>query len=258
MPPEVDRSGSDWQLVAASVAGRAHERRGVGNQDAFAAATAADGSLLLAVADGAGSAERSAEGARVAADTAVASLAAGGALDSGARLLAAFRQARSAVSRKAERSGIPVREYASTLLLVCAGADSVGALQLGDGAVVIRSGPDVSRLTPPWRSAYAGETVFLTSPGAEEHLRFTHRPGAGLDGIALLTDGLEPVATDLQSGAPYAPFFAPLFTFAAGEATAASQGPRNRELARLLASDRIRSRTHDDTTLVLAVRRTGA
>jgi len=259
VPPPDPWNGGDWQLVAASVTGRAHELRGTGNQDAFAAATAADGSLLLAVADGAGSAARSAEGARAATEAAVACLAAGPPGGPEERLLTAFRQARSAVGRKAVRLGEPVREFASTLLLVDVSAGSVNALQLGDGAVVIRNGDGVSRLTPPWRSLYAGETVFLTSPGAETQLQLTRRPLDGVDGIALLTDGLEPVATDLQSGAPFPPFFEPLFTFAAAPATArAGQALRNRELAALLGSERIRNRTHDDTTLLLASVRTAA
>src|SRR5690625_6203789 len=65
-----------WHLLGASVTGRAHRARGSGNQDALAAATARDGSLLLAVADGAGSAPRAAAGAQLATETALAVLAA--------------------------------------------------------------------------------------------------------------------------------------------------------------------------------------
>src|SRR5699024_8787166 len=111
------------------------------------------------------------EGARTATEAAVACLASAPQEGTEERLLTAFRQARSAVTRKAARLGLPAREFASTLLIVSVAGDSLGALQLGDGAVVVRSGSGVSRLTPPWRSDHAGETVFLTSPGADAQLR---------------------------------------------------------------------------------------
>lgn len=76
------------------------------------------------------------------------------------------------------------------------------------------------------------------------------RPARDLTGLALLTDGLEPVATDLGTGEPFAPFFLPLFSF-----TGRSHlDLHNRQLEELLASDRVRSRTHDDTTLLIAAR----
>ena len=53
-----------WQIVAASVAGTSHRKIGRGCDDAHAYLQLDNGTLLLAVTDGAGSAKRSAEGAR--------------------------------------------------------------------------------------------------------------------------------------------------------------------------------------------------
>ena len=45
-----------WQMIAASVPGRSHLRRGVGCQDAYCVAELAKGGIVAAVADGLGSA----------------------------------------------------------------------------------------------------------------------------------------------------------------------------------------------------------
>ncbi len=246
-------SGS-WRLLGASVTGRSHESRGLPNQDALAAATAASGSLLLAVADGAGSASRSQEGARVACETAITALGAHDHRQPETALRHALDKAAQAVHSVARRAGRPGRDYACTLLLVLVTAEQVSGLQVGDGAIVCSGAGEMERLTPGWRSTHAGETVFVTSPNVRGLATVASRETAGTEGIALLTDGLEPVATSLDTGEPFTPFFAPLFTFTATGADSGAQALRSRQLSELLGSERIRSRTHDDTTLLLASR----
>lgn len=245
---------NSWRLLGASVTGRSHETRGLPNQDALAAATAASGNLLLAVADGAGSATRSEEGARVACETAIKAL---GAVDHDqpeSALRHALDKAAQAVHSVARRAGKPARDYACTLLLVLVTPEQVSGLQLGDGAIVCSGAGQIDRLTPGWRSTHAGETVFVTSPGARELATVASREASSTSGVALLTDGLEPVATSLDTGQPFSPFFAPLFSFTAATRDAGGQALRSRQLTDLLGSERIRSRTHDDTTLLLASR----
>jgi hypothetical protein len=67
--------------------------------------------------------------------------------------------------------------------------------------------------------------------------------------LALFTDGLERLILSRPDNTPYGPFFHPLFRFTADlvEATAGQE-----HLARLLRSDRIRARSDDDLTLLLA------
>ncbi len=254
MVPEASAAAAPWRLLSASVTGRAHLARGTGNQDALAAATSRDGSLLLAVADGAGSAVHSATGARVAVETAIASLAASDLGKPEAALRLALEKAARALAGLARRNGGLTRDYACTLLLSVTTKEAVCALQLGDGAIISRADGKVARLTRPWRSKFAGETVFVTSPGALEQASIARLDPAAVDGIALLTDGLEPVATDLTSGAPFEPFFMPLFGFTAAAGGSADQLRRSRQLTELLGSERVSSRTHDDTTLLLAAR----
>lgn len=254
MPGRKLRKRHDWRVLGASVIGQAHSARGMPNQDALATASGPGGSLLLAVADGAGSAPLSDQGALLACQTAVAALAALDLEEPEAALRGALSKASQAVHSQARRAGKPARDYACTLLLALATPEWVSGLQLGDGAIIVQSGGQPSRLTPGWRSSYAGETVFITSPDAPRLASVASRQAAEVEALALLTDGLEPVATDLGSGQPFAPFFEPLFSFTVATSESGVQALRNRQLADLLGSERVRLRTHDDTTLLLAAR----
>ncbi|HEY3342098.1 MAG TPA: protein phosphatase 2C domain-containing protein, partial [Anaerolineae bacterium] len=53
----------NWRVVGASVMGTSHQEMGTPCQDAHAYRVASTGELIVAIADGAGSASRSAEGA---------------------------------------------------------------------------------------------------------------------------------------------------------------------------------------------------
>lgn len=257
--------GAHWCVTFASAPGVAHLRRGAGNEDACLVASRLDGTLVLAVADGAGSARRAAAGSRLAVERAVA-LAGDTPLpidEAGWRgwlldILAAVRSellSATVADLRAERVPAPDlrrrrHDYATTLLLCALGPRWLACLQLGDGAIVARTGRGLERLTRPARGAHAGETTFVTSQDYLAHTQVTLRAADDVSGLALLTDGLEPLATDLASGRPFAPFFEGLFAFnAAADTPAAVKGDG---LDAFLRSERIDARTHDDKTVVLA------
>lgn len=241
-----------WRVLAASAPGSAHLRRQLPNQDAFALASSRRGALLLVASDGAGSAARGGEGAALAVSAALRFAAALGPPASEpemvAALLGALRAARWALARRANAAG-ELRDYACTLLLAIVGPEWLGALQLGDGAIVGRGANGGPRLlTRPSRGVYAGETTFVTSRGGLEALSLECLKSREVKALALLTDGLEPVA--LEGERPFAPFFASLFAFAA---QAGPDAPA--QLERFLAGERLAARSHDDKTLLLAVQR---
>src|SRR2546427_12564589 len=64
-------STAQWRVVGASVTGTGHQKMGRGCDDAHRFRISSTGSLFLAVADGAGSASRSAEGAGYVVQTAL-------------------------------------------------------------------------------------------------------------------------------------------------------------------------------------------
>jgi hypothetical protein len=242
-----------WKLLAGSVAGRSHLANDRGNEDAVRTTVQPDGTLLLALADGAGSAPRAGDGAWRSVDTAAMALAAFvGQAASEAGLRHALRQVRHEVAALACELGARPRDFACTLLLAVISADTLAVLQVGDGAIVARSEGDWRRVTQPLRGRHAGETVFVTSRRATDVARVDKRPLARIDAIALLSDGLEPVATDVGSGDPHGPFFDPLAAFAARDRELAQQ---EAELEAFLASERVQSRCLDDLSLILAVRR---
>lgn len=244
-----------WRVLAASVAGSGHIERDAPCQDAHRVAVTAAGDLVIAVADGAGSAPRSDEGARVAVDAAVdcAVAAAEGETElDEAAVRAAVAAARDAVHAAAAGDAacdrLDPRDLATTLAVVVAAGDRVLAAQVGDGAVVLqRDGGDLEVLGPVDRAEFLNETCFLTSSGWEDEMRVDVAPAAGLAGVAVMTDGLQLLALDMAAGAAHAGFFAPVFAWAAG-----GEGSDD-ELAGFLASERVCARTDDDKTLVVAV-----
>jgi len=259
-----------WRVLGAAVAGSSHQKNGRPCEDAYAARERPDGTLILAVADGAGSAPRAAEGAACAVAAAVdaldrslsarstplddagwRALLAGVAAEARSALefLAVLAPPTSAEPDPADDTAEPLRALATTLLLVAITPARVAALQIGDGAVVLEDGlGKMQALTAPDQGEYVNETVFLTSPDYAERAQVAVAAPPAMRGLALFTDGIQMLALNLADGTPHGPFFAPLFTFAAGgSATDAA-------LAAFLQSERVSARTDDDKTLVLAVR----
>ena len=210
------------------------------------------------VADGAGTAELAHIGAEIAVAT-VSSVAQLGVragrddyqdiLREGAAL-ARQRLVEAAAERKAEP-----RDLACTLLAVIVAPIGGGALQIGDGVIVIGEQPLSWRwLFWPQKGEYANTTFFLSDEKALAKAEVAALPDEVQD-VALMSDGLEPLALQFATRKAHEPFFrtvlAPLQAATdKGEATALSTG-----LATLLASPAVRSRTEDDASLVIATRR---
>lgn len=244
-----------WRVVAACAAGASHLRNDAPCQDAFAVAQAGE-SLLLFVADGAGSAARADEGSRLAVDAALEAARAevesapphdaDGWHDALERIVHATRKC-----LEAEAPGA-LRDLSTTLLGVIWTPRHVAALQVGDGWIVIESGGSMHSPIPPVKGEFFNETVFVTSAAFADLARYEVLSAREVSGIAVLTDGLEMVSMDMTDGTPHEPFFRPIFELARDpeEDLAAAE----RDLEQFLASERICERTDDDKTLIVAVR----
>jgi hypothetical protein len=226
-----------WHALAASVEGSGHRARGIGCEDASSVEVLDDGTLLMAVADGAGSAPRAAEGSTRAVAAAME------AMRSGVDLEVVVEGARRSLEPvvMGERLG----DRATTLLVVRAVGGAIETGQVGDGAVVVRRHGILEVVAADDKGEYLNETCFLTSDGWRDALRVARVADDGVDSIAVMTDGLQLVALDLATGTPHAPFFEPFFAFAAG-------GGEVAQLEAFLASDRVGERTDDDVTLAVA------
>ncbi|MGL5083823.1 MAG: PP2C family serine/threonine-protein phosphatase [Microcoleaceae cyanobacterium] len=264
---------SHWQVVAASVTGKSHEKQSLPCQDAHGYQALQDGVLVIAVADGAGSAQLSDFGAQIAVKTAVETVVATLAETMGKAvvetrvegktepipvalddlwlelLMNAVNAARTAVEREAETQGVESRALATTLILTVATPAGVIAAQIGDGAVVVANPQgEITALTTPHQGEHLNETTFLTCPDALETAQFQvfHQQPAHL---AIFSDGLQLLALKLPEGIPHQPFFSPLFDFVRQVQT---ENEATTQLVAFLKSPRVTERTDDDLTLVLA------
>lgn len=248
-----------WRAVGASVVGTSHLKTNQPCQDRLRWEVLPPGRLIVALADGAGSATYAEVGAEFAVNTAIAflrdklrepncSLS-----DEEWKVLlrAALQAARVAVVAEAETRSVRPRELATTLLLAVCGVDFVAGAQIGDGGfVVANDAGDLAAVTRPGQSEYINETVFLTAEDALEKPQLEVRRGP-VARAALFSDGLQLLALKLPEAAPHEPFFRPLLQFVERCGLLEDAG---RQLAAFLQSPRITQRTDDDLTLLLAVR----
>lgn len=258
--PGIGDTAAGWRVTGAAVRGSSHEKNDLPCQDALGWRLLPDGALIVALADGAGSAAHADLGAQAAVEAALEALA-GMLADApderdeeyagwDAVLLEAFFVARQALVDLAETEGVPLRELSATLTCVIASEDGLAVAQLGDGAVVAgEPGGPLFAATQAQRGEYANETYFLTQADALEHVQTGVYEGP-LRALAVMSDGLLRLALKLPGHEPHTPFFQPLFAFAAGVTDSDQAGE---QLAAFLSSERVCARTDDDKALVLAV-----
>jgi hypothetical protein len=247
----------DWFVVGSSVRGVAHVKNGLPCQDSHAWRRPCGDIILVAVADGAGSAAYADQGSKLAVHSSLEALEAGLSEKVPAEkeewralLNIAFETARKALLDQANVLGSAAHELASTLLVAALSSESLASMQVGDGCIVVQTREGtLEAVSTPMNGEYANETVFLTSGNALQKMRFSFR-AACLQGLALLTDGLQRLALKMPEATPHSPFFDPLLRFA--KVSRDDQGA-SKQLTHFLESPRVTDRADDDLTLVLAV-----
>jgi hypothetical protein len=256
-----------WRVHGLSVEGYRHRRNGIPCQDAWQNLLTGPSDapvLVLAVADGAGSRPRSADGSRLAVELATASFGQAGLArcpdpDAVHGLLRrGFRDVRQ---KFLQRTGPQSDEYATTLTVLVLAGPWLAHVSVGDGFAVVRAGaedgqPQFHLLPQPEvASEYSNETVFLTSATAERSIHTECLRDPGVDGLLLSTDGLAQAALSWSGGRPLMPntsFVSAVF----GSLDRPSPDPEAdaSALAELLRSDKLSAVNADDKTLLRAVR----
>ena len=251
---------ASWNIASASVQGASHRLADVECQDVHRVEVTQHGSLIIVVADGAGSAKNARWGAEIAVANVferVRLLLEASPPDSLDTLvdivMSSVRYGHDAIVDTATRLGQPLRSFHATLTCVIASDVGVAVGKIGDGVVVDQSPMyGLQTLAMPDNGEYVNSTYFLTqlSDGYAGLYGVEYLP----DSIAVMTDGLLEVAFDQPYGAcvPWPNFFGPMFTWLA---SSNSEVDMDAELAGFLGSDAIRERSDDDLTLVLATRR---
>lgn len=245
-----------WRVIGASVQGVSHIKSGQPCQDAHAWSVLPNGTLIAAVADGAGSAALAEVGATLAVQTVVDFLrrecienevpvneAAWQTL-----LFEALKAARQRLEDEAQTRACALRDLAATLIAAVVTAELAATAHVGDGAAVLHTRTELLLLAAPQASEYVNETTFLVSADYLNVAQFSCWQGRARQ-LALFTDGLQRLALQMPLQKPHAPFFTPLFQFVANAGAEADA-----QLEAFLRSPRIAERADDDLTLLLAAR----
>lgn len=254
-------NASRWKLLFQSVRGTGHVRAGQPCQDACLARLAPSctgPTLLLACADGAGSAAHSATGARLACRQLLRFIQADLAdnlpvewIDRDT-VLSWYLRVRRVLEEEAARLEVAVGQLATTLLVALLGENAAVFGQVGDGVIVTRDGDDYAAVFWPQSGEYINTTNFVTDADLEANVAFDSR-SERVEEAALLSDGLQGLALHYASRRTHQPFFAPLFArlrnARPGEGLALA-------LRRFLDGEAVNARTDDDKTLILATRMT--
>jgi Protein phosphatase 2C len=253
-----------WTVRGVSVTGYSHLRDGIECQDAHRHLhEPSTGAYVLAVADGAGSRPRSAEGAALAVGLTVEEfgrrLARGGLPDDSEAwtllLESGFEAIVEAFRETTRRLGGSPADFAATLTVAIIAPSWLGIVSLGDGIVVAgaeqfehESGLHLV-MAAPSAGEYVNETCFLSSDGAYDkvEVRCLHDPG--LVALLLGTDGVTPLAVMRDGGAPR-----PNRTFVEPVLRSLAARSDPAEVSRLLLEERLTRLSADDKTLLAAVK----
>lgn len=241
-----------WNIVGTSVKGSSHEKTGKPCQDTHGWIHFGD-TLFIAVADGAGSAKYAEVGSALAVQSAMQTIqdhsAPKRAVEWTILLQSALYAACEAIRVEATMRGSSPSNFHTTLLITIATPKYIVSVQVGDGATVVGDADgNITALTKPQTGEYANVTTFLTSPNAFETMETTVWEGETAH-IASFSDGLQMLALEMPAGTAFAPFFTPLFQTVA---RSSDELKTQRNLAKFLGSSRIREKTDDDITLILA------
>jgi hypothetical protein len=249
-----------WNVLGQSVRGPAHEVSGQPCQDSCLVRLrplAGGEALLLAVADGAGSAALSHVGSSQTCEKVTGLVLAD--LDEGLPITEVDRDTalswlvrlRWHLGACAREHGAALPDLACTLLLAVVTEEVAVFAQVGDGAIVALD-PDGAYRPVFWPQSgeYANTTFFVTDETAADRLDFRLVRGA-VDELALMSDGVQGLALTYADRSAHQPFFRSLFA-------RVRQGPTGEDLsaglARFLDSAPVRARSDDDKTLILATR----
>ena len=243
----------EWFVAAASVAGTKHVRRNYPNQDALYYRTLPGSDQLVAVVcDGASSAAFGGAGAHAVAAAALEWAWSNMEQKPDQNLPDLLRwtvgAARETITETAKTSGIPLREYATTITMFAQIDGRAAAAQIGDGACVVGIDEGWTLTSEPQRGKHANETSFITQEDAICSMSVSAEI-VGIQRVMICTDGMMSLTLEQPNNVPHAPYFDGTFSWLESNQ---SQVKAFNQMQRLLLSDRVRRLTDDDLTMFQA------
>jgi hypothetical protein len=256
----------EWRVAGASAIGTSHLKSGAPCQDAFKYGlyqSAHEGEVILLMAsDGAGSARFSDIGADLACREFTANLelylADGNRVESldSSSVRKWLDNVVEALTARATADEAPLRDYACTLLAAVLSRSHAAFAQVGDGAIVVREGPeDWCYIFWPQHGEYINTTRFITDASSLDQLEFTVT-ATPIHELAVFTDGIESLVLQYATNTVHSPFFNSMLSPVRALAQPGFDTTLSQKLSTYLSSPAICSRTDDDKTLLLASRLT--
>jgi serine/threonine protein phosphatase PrpC len=261
-----------WRVIATSVVGRSHIEAQRGCEDAFYPHNASafnDSTLVIAVADGLGSATFAAQGAQFAVEKAVTLFHAhchtcGDMIDP-CVISEVFASVRQELILMADANHVDVTEYACTLQLVALNASQLVGGHVGDGLILgvrpVSSATDdnvvdILSIMPRTTklSEYDNATHTIVSPYAIEHLRIIQIDQHNFDmydGVILMTDGAQMLCYEYRSQTLFQSFFVEMMKWIQNN-NSQPVSELSQQLTRFFQSDDVIRQTKDDITFVFA------
>lgn len=254
-----------WRAVVRSCIGTRHQKQQQPCQDYGSYFLLNKNDLIVgAVADGAGSAQYSDVGARLAVYKVMSIFREIALLPQKEERLSDplnELEARTLFSRivqevvatlkeQAIHENYSIDELACTLLVFMATPHWLAAMQIGDGFIVVGlQGEERKLLFQPDKGEFVNQTTFVTSASALDEMQ-VHVLSGKQQFICASTDGLEKVAIQMSDWTPFSPFFQPLEDYL-WETPNPEQD--DEYINTFLDSERLNARTDDDKTLLLCL-----
>jgi len=252
-----------WCLASASSTGTSHIASGVECQDSsvYSIIGSIHGdakSLLLVVSDGAGSASQSSRGSRLVCTSIVECVEYWASKsvtpDLSGLLLHSAGHARQVLRKTANAESRSISDFAATCLCLLITEDSLAALQVGDGLIIVEnSSGSLGPVFWPRRYEYANSTTFLTSKNWFQDLQYLQWTGHPKS-FFLCSDGIQSISAYSQSMSVVPSFIDAFKTVLAGESPGYSDQASQRIMS-FLDSDNVNSRTDDDKTIIVGIKR---
>jgi serine/threonine protein phosphatase PrpC len=252
-----------WRAVVRSSIGTRHQKQQLPCQDYGSYCIINNNDVIVgAVADGAGSAQFSEVGAKLAVykvltifrEIALSSpqgkrLSPPLTIEEAKVLFAKIvKEVVATLEEQAIAESYSFNDLACTLLVFLATPHWLAAMQIGDGFIVAGlEGEEHKLLFQPDKGEFVNQTTFVTSPNALDEMQVDVIVGKQKF-ICASTDGLEKVAIQMSDWTPFPPFFKPLEQYLQ-ETTNPEQD--DEYIQKFLDSERLNARTEDDKTLLL-------
>ena len=180
-----------WRGIAVSREGRRHRATGGVCQDSSVCVV--DGQFaLVAIADGAGFSPRSQEGSKAVIEIVEPYLRSRTPwLNPDEVTHGLLAECRVELGRVALNIGCDVQDLATTLSFVAISSTHILAGRVGDGVIVAVRDEKPAVLSEPTESEgeFLNETVFVTSPAAEQHMWFDVFEAGEFSSVVLMSDG---------------------------------------------------------------------